>query len=142
MNGWLAMIVGMTLGASSLQTVATPQAPSLALDGEGSAMARIVKVATLSITSDAGLGFSLTVTSGALGNAEGQTPISFQVVTVPAQAAAPSPADFTSPSGAVYVFSTSAPGSVDRELYIRYQAAALQDPGAYAASLEVTVTDN
>jgi hypothetical protein len=71
-----------------------------------------------------------------------QTPIAFQVVTVADQAPPPGAADFTSPSGAVYLFSTTAPVSVSRALYIRYRAADLQDPGTYLASLEVTLVDN
>lgn len=138
-SGWVLVMVGGLASAASLQTVPAFQASALLLD---TADTRIVKVADLSISSSAGPGFSLTVTSGALAKADGQTPIPFQVVTVADQAPPPSAADFTSPSGSVYVFSTTAPGSVVRALYIRYHAAALQDPGNYHASLEVTVVDN
>lgn len=138
---WMLVMVMLAslASAATLNTVPTLQASSLLLN---TADTRILKVADLSISSSAGPGFSLSITSGALAKGDGQTPIPFQVVTVADQAPAPTAADFTSPSGAVYVFSTTSPGSVVRALYIRYQAAALQDPGNYNASIEVTVVDN
>lgn len=132
--------------AASAATHVTPLTSSgaarLPLDGAGSAVERIVKVADLDISSDAPQGYTLTITSGTLGKGDGQTPISFQVVTVGEGAPPPSAAAFTTPAGTPYVYTTGASGAHTRQLYIRYVSAALQDPGAYAASIAVSVVDN
>lgn len=142
-SGYLWVLLGqMALAASSVTSVATTQATALPLDGEGSAIERILKVADVTVTSDAPTGFTLTVTSGSLSKTDAQDPIPFQVVAVPMGAPAPTAADFTSAPGESHFFSTNAQGNAALQLYIRYKAAPLQDPGTYTASLVVSVLDN
>lgn len=138
---WVLLAQG-ALAASSATAVATSQAASLPLDGEGSSTERIVKVADVQITADGTLGFTLTVTSGSLGKSDGLTPIPFQVVTVAQGASAPTAASFTAPAGEAHTYISPTPGNTTRELYVRYTAATLQDPGAYSASVSVTIADN
>jgi len=130
------------LAVTSLTTSATSNADRLALDGTGSSSEHIVKVADLAITTDSPNGYTLSVSSGDLSNADGQTPIAFQVTTVSDGAPAPGSAEFTAPSGSNYTMSTSSAGQADQDLYIRYTPAALQDPGLYSASIALVVSDN
>lgn len=130
------------LAASSVTSVAISQSTALPLDGEGTSTERIVKVADLQIASDSPLGFTLTVTSGSLSKADGETPIRFQVVTVAAGDPPPTAAMFTAAPGESHVFRSDVGGNVTRELYVRYTPAALQDPGTYSHMVSVTAVDN
>jgi len=131
-----------TVALPSLNTTATSIASNLTLDDTGSTIEHIVKVADLTISTQNTNGYTLTVSSGNLSKADGQTPIAFQVITVADGAAAPSSADFTISSGSNYTVSTSTAGQADKDLYIKYRPAALQDPGAYSAPISLSVTDN
>jgi hypothetical protein len=129
--------------ASSAVTVqSTAGATTLELDGRGSASTHIVKIAEVSLTTDAATGMTVAITSGSLAKLDGSTPVSFRVVLVDRAASPPSAAAFTTQSGTPYLFSTSAAGSVEKDAYIKYTPAALQDPGAYAASVAIDVVDN
>lgn len=130
------------LAVTSLTTSATSNADKLALDGTGSSSEHIVKVADLAITTDSPNGYTLSVSSGNLSNADGQTPIALQVTTVTDGAPAPGSAEFTTPSGSNYSVSTASAGQADQDLYIKYTPAALQDPGLYSASIALLVSDN
>lgn len=138
---WVLLAQG-ALAASSATAVATTQASALPLDGEGSSTERVVKIADLQISADGTQGFTLTVTSGNLRKADGNTPIPFQVVTVAAGAPPPTAASFTAGPGESHIYNSSSPGNTTRQLYVRYAAATLQDPGAYSASVSVLITDN
>jgi hypothetical protein len=136
------MLARLALADTNVSPVPASQAESLPLDGQGTSIERIVKVADLDISSDAASGYTLTVTSGSLGKSDAQTPVPFQVVTVAEGAPAPTRADFTTASGAPYVYKATAAGIHTRQLFIRYIAAEYQDPGAYRASVSVSVIDN
>jgi hypothetical protein len=137
------MLAPSPVQASSAVTVQSAAgATSLELDGRGSASTHIVKIAELSLTTDAAVGLTVTITSGSLAKADGSTPVSFRIVLADRDAPAPSSAAFTTPSGTPYVLSTSAAGSVAKDVYIKYTPAALQDPGSYAASVAIDVVDN
>lgn len=124
---------------SSLSIVASPTANASNLDlSEGE---KIVHVADLAMSTNNEQGFTLTATSGDLSKAGG-TPIPFQVTTVDDSAAAPLSGDFSVASGANYTFSTVVAGSFDQDLYIKYTPAALQDPGTYSGTINLTVSDN
>lgn len=128
--------------SSSVTAQRAAGATGLDLDGRGSSATHIVKIAELSLTTDSSRGFTVTVTSGSLSKVDGSTPVSFQVVVVDRDAVAPSTAAFTTPSGTPYLFATIAAGPAEKDLYIKYTSAALQDPGSYAASVEIDVVDN
>lgn len=128
----------------SLTTTPEDTNNDLDLDGEGTAGEHIVKVANLAVVTNNEQGLTFTVSSGSLAKSGG-TSIPFQVTTV-AEGGAAATDNFTVASGTNYTHSTGA-GTVaantkDRDLYIKYTPAALQDPGIYAGSMSVTVADN
>ena len=137
----LSAIAAPALALPSLTTTPAAGVTSLPLDGEGTAMTRIIKIADLALSTDNALGFTVHVSSGAIAKTGG-TDINFQVVTVPNEAAAPQAGDFSVPSGSNYTYATSAAGSNDRDLYILYTPATLQDPGNYSSTINVWVVDN
>jgi hypothetical protein len=127
--------------APSVTAQSTAGATNLGLDGQGNASTHIVKVADVSLSTDAANGFTVSITSGSLTKAGG-TPVAFQVALVDDNAAAPSAAAFTAASGSSYTFATGAAAAVARDLYIKYTPAPFQDPGAYAASIDIDIVDN
>jgi hypothetical protein len=129
-------------GAPALSAQATAAASSLRIDGLASGSTRIVKIGVVSLSTTGPEGFTLSVSSGSLNKSDGTTPLGFQVVLVDRDATAPSSAAFTTPSGMTYFFATSSAVTVDKDLYIKYRPAALQDPGAYTASIELGIVDN
>jgi len=129
------------MAGSAVTAQSTLGASGLVLDGRGIATTRIVKVAAISFSTDTAAGLTLTIASGSLTKAGG-TPVAFQVVLVARDAAAPSSGAFTTPSGSSYQVSTASPSTVERDLYIMYRAAALQDPGTYSATIDLDVFDN
>jgi hypothetical protein len=139
---WVLIVTPATWAAPVLTIAVTSNTDQLSLDGTGSSKEHIVKAADLAITTDSPNGYTLTVSSGDLNNPEQHTPIAFQVTTVMDGAAAPGAAEFTTPSGSIYSVSTESAGQADRDLYIKYSPAGLQDPGRYTASLSLVVTDN
>lgn len=126
----------------TLSTNNTPSASNLPLDGEGSATTHIVKVSTLSLATDSSNGFTVTISSGSLTKTSQETPISYQVMTVPAGDNPPSLGDFTVAAGNNYTFVTNQAGSQNRDLYILYTPASLQDPGNYSATIAIAIADN
>jgi hypothetical protein len=116
-------------------------AATLDLDGQGTASTHIVKVANITVSTDNPDGLTLVISSGSLSKSGG-TDIPFQVTTVEDGSGPASAGDFTSSSGSNYSFNTSTAGTHDRDLYIRYSSAELQDPGHYSSSITITVLDN
>ncbi len=139
--GLTALLVSpIVLAEPALVATATSAATALALDGEGSSTWHIVKVAEVDLSTANTTGLILTVTGDGLTKAGG-TLIAVQLVTVE-HGQIPTASDFTIPAGSSYVFSTTQAGSVDRDLFIRYQPSSLQDPGTYTETLQLTVQDN
>jgi hypothetical protein len=132
----------LAFATPDLTTQATAGATSLGMDGRGNASTHIFKIAELSISTSSASGFLLSVSSGNLAKGDGSTPVHVQVAVVDHDAAAPSSAAFTSPSGMTYTFATTHSGAVQKDLYIKYTPAALQDPGTYSASVDLGVVDN
>jgi hypothetical protein len=132
----------VALAAPALTVQSASTATGLGLDGRGSTSTHVVKIADLVLSTEAAGGLTVSIGSGQLIKPNGSTPISYQVVLVDSAAGAPSAAAFTTPSGTPYTFSTHVPGTVEQALYIRYTPAALQGPGAYAASVNLAVIDN
>ncbi len=127
----------------TLSTTATAGASALTLDGAAAGNQQIVQVADLGIHTNNEQGYLLTVTSGNL-TKTGGTDIAFQTTTTNSGTTALT-GDFTVASGTDYTFSTAtanASGTGDRDLWIQYTPAALQDPGTYTGSITVTVADN
>jgi hypothetical protein len=127
--------------APDLVVSATANVNNLTMDGAGSSTIRIVKVANLSLSTINAQGFTLSVTSGSLTKAGG-SPIPFQVALVGDEVTAPTAAAFTVSSGGTLLHSTNIAGAQDVDLYIKYQSANLQDPGAYSASMNLNIIDN
>jgi hypothetical protein len=132
---------GLARATPSITVASTAGASGLTLDGQGSSSSRVVKVADLELSTDAASGLTVSITSGALTRAGGSS-IAFQVALVDHGASAPAAAAFTAASGAPYLFVTGGAVTLEKDLYIRYTAAALQDPGGYAAAIDLDVTDN
>jgi hypothetical protein len=145
LTGLAALLLGAAAPASAGSAVTAQSSAgtsSLELDGRGTASTHIVKIAELSLSSDASVGLTLTITSGSLAKADGSTPVTFQVVLVNRAAQAPASAAFTTASGTPYLFSTHSAGTVEKDIYIKYAPAARQDPGSYSASVDLDVMDN
>jgi hypothetical protein len=144
---WDAILVysGSAAGGAPAppSVVATPTgaASALALDGRGGSSRHVVHVATLLVDTTAPAGLSLWVGSGSLTKAGG-TAIPYRVLTASGGSGAPGAGAFTTPSGSPLLFATQAAGPATRELFIEYTPAPLQDPGAYGATIELTVMDN
>ena len=127
--------------SSSVTTQAVAQATALELDGTGSATVHIVRIADVVADTNSPNGCTLSISSGSLTKAGGQ-PVAFQVALVDHDAAAPSAGAFTIASGSTYTWITSSAASAEKDLYILYRPAALQDPGAYSASVVLEIADN
>lgn len=128
---------GSVSSTLSITSTATAGASALNLaSGE-----KIVKVSDLAMTTNNEQGLTLTASSGSL-TKTGGTSIAYQVHSVADAATAPLSADFLIASGSNYTFATAAAGDSNRDLYIKYNPAALQDPGSYAGSISLTVSDN
>jgi hypothetical protein len=139
--GAVAIIAQPAIGLSTLNTTPTAIATSLNLDGEGSATTHIIKVSDITFSTDNSTGLTLTLTSDSFNKVDGAN-IDFQVTTVENDAIAPSGAAFTVPSGDNYTYVTETSGTESRDVYLRYTPNALQDPGNYSASIQVSVVDN
>ncbi len=126
--------------SSTLSIVATDTAAATALDLT-TASEQIVKVSDLAMSTNNSAGLTLTASSGNLTNPDSQT-IAFKVTSVDDAATAPTSGAFTVASGTDYTVAGSAAGDFDKDLYIAYTPAALQDPGSYSGTISLTVADN
>jgi hypothetical protein len=140
---WLSLcfaLVGVqpTFGLPYLTSTATGIASNLVLDGRGSTNTHIVKVADIALTTDNSKGLSLFVSAGNITKPGGSS-IAYEVTTVSDGAAPPAGSDFSSGN---YIVSTSTSGTVNKDVYIKYTPAALQDPGNYSGAISLVVTDN
>jgi hypothetical protein len=131
-----------TFATPSLSTSTASSASSLPLDGEGNATTHVVKVATISLSTDNSKGFTVTISSSNLTKVSQETPISYRVMTVISGANPPSSGDFTVAAGNNYTFVTTQAGSQNRDLYILYTPANFQDPGTYSANIAILIADN
>ncbi|MBC6436366.1 hypothetical protein FM036_46705 [Nostoc sp. HG1] len=129
---------GSVTSTLNLASVTTAGATALDLDGDGTTpTAHIVQVADLTIGTNNEQGYTLTATAGSLAKAGG-TSIAYQVTSVANGEAAPAIGDF---SAGNYTVGTTAAGETLTDLYIKYTPAALQDAGAYAATITLNVVD-
>ena len=140
----LLVLLGVQPAFSSPTIISstTSVASNLTLDGQGRTSTHIVKIAHLELSTDDTNGFTLTISSQNLTKSGGETPIPFQVTTVPAGDPSPNDSDFSISPGSNYTVSTTSAGSSSKEMYIKYTPAALQDPGAYNTSISLVITDN
>lgn len=137
----LCGLLGLADASSSVAASQVAQATGLELDGTGSATVHIVRVADVVAMTNSPNGFTLSISSGNLTKPGGQ-PVAFQVVLVDRDASPPSTGQFTTSSGTTYTLITSAAVTTDKDLYIKYRSAALQDPGSYAAGIVLDIADN
>jgi hypothetical protein len=131
-----------TFANPSVSVNVMSSASSLLLDGEGSATTHVVKVSTLTLATDISKGFTVTISSGNLTKTGQQTPIAYRVTTVVSAANPPNVGDFTVNSGSNYTFTTTQAGSQNRDLYVLYTPATMQDPGTYSANITIAIVDN
>jgi hypothetical protein len=138
----LSMLAAKPVIANTiLITNPTLSATTLELDGTGNPSMSIVKVADIHLSTDNPQGCTVTISSGSLSK-PGGTSIPFQITDVADGAGTPSAGNFTTASGSNHTFSISTAGTRDRDIYIRYTPAALQDPGSYSASIIINISDN
>jgi len=137
----LCGLYGPANASSSVMTSQVAQATALELDGTGSATVHIVRVADIVAMTNSANGFTLSISSGSLTKAGGQ-PVAFQVALVDHDTPPPTTSSFTTSSGTTYILITSGAVSTDKDLYIRYRSATLQDPGAYSAGIVLDIADN
>lgn len=135
------LIAKPAIATVSLVVNSTSIATALDLDGTGNSSTHIIKVADLNLSTSNLQGCTLVISSSNLSKPGGRS-IAFQITTVTDGASAPSTGGFTTPSGDAYTFSTSNAGTTDRDVYIRYTAAPLQDPGTYSASITFSSSEN
>lgn len=139
---WLIFASGQpVLALPAVTTTPTSDAGNLLLDGQGTATTQVVKVATLTLSTDSPNGYTVFVSSGNVAKLDA-TSIPFQVTIVDAGSSSPGEGAFTVASGNNYTLSTSQANTANKDLYIRYTPAALQDPGSYSASILLTIVDN
>jgi hypothetical protein len=132
----------VTLGGtvtSSLQIASSATGTASALDLSGGQ--KIAKVADLTIATNNEQGVTLTVSSGDL-TKTGGTSIAYQVTSVDDGDSAPDATAFTIDSGTDYTVGNTTSGSFNQDLYIMYTPLTLQDPGHYAATINLSVADN
>jgi hypothetical protein len=125
--------------APTLNIVATPAPGAGTLDLSGGA--KVAIVATVAIDTNNSTGYTMTATDGDMVNGTATTPIAYQVTSVAAGAAAPAAGVFAP----TYTYASNAANAAatgGRDLYVAYTPAALQDPGAYTATITLAVTDN
>lgn len=125
----------------SLDIVAVPGIGSgLTLHGEGSTALEIRKVATVTVSTLSLLGYTLTVSSGAIQKPLGGPDIPYQILAVNAGAPQPQSSDFTVSSGNNFARCSLTPLTLD--VYIKYTPAVLQDPGNYNATINLEAKNN
>jgi hypothetical protein len=141
--------VAVTTGQVTLGGTVSPTASLTVSNASGTGLdlttnsEQIVKVAKLTTVTNNSSGLTLTVTSGDMVTADAQTPIAYQVTTQAfGTVNPPVTADFGIASGTDYEVVTSAPGTNEYDLYIRYTPAEYQDPDTYSATIDVSVEDN
>jgi hypothetical protein len=136
-------IKGTVTTTLSLAVAGTTGAGSAAALELGTTGEKIVKIADLTMSTNNEQGLLLTVTSANSGSLvkAGGTSISFLLNAVNDAATAPATGDFSAGSGATYTTGSTAAGDANKDLYMKYTPATLQDPGEYTDTLTLTVTD-
>jgi hypothetical protein len=133
--------IGGSVATTTAVTASNPNT-TLPLGGIGTDLAvQIVKAADLALVSNNAQGVRLSMSSGNLVN--GGVSIPFQVVSVAAAAAAPAAGAFTTASGTPHLddITSFSSGAAARDMYVMYDPPALLDPGTYAATITLVLTD-
>lgn len=137
-------VSGTVTSTLDMSVSSTSGATSLALDSSAAGVKQTPQVANLNISTNSEQGYDVSVSSGNLVDDDGVgTPIPYRVAVV-ADGATAADSDFNTAPGTAYHYQTSianAPADGARDLYIQYTPAALQDPGSYTATINLTVTD-
>jgi phage tail sheath gpL-like len=124
---------------TTLAITVTPTGSASTLDLSGGV--KIVKVADVAMLTNNEQGLTVSISSASLTKTGGSS-IPWQVTTVADAGTAPLSAAFTVASGAAYTVGSSVAGTLDKDLYIKYTPLALQDPGTYTGTINLTVADN
>ncbi len=131
---------GSVASTSAVTSTATAEASTLNLYGAGTAQTNVVvKVADMALITNNTAGVTLTAT-GDGGLTNGTSTQVYQVLIVADAAAPPADSAFSSATDAKSV-TDFVSGAAARDLYIEYDAPALLDPGAYTATITVSVAD-
>ncbi len=114
--------------------------PNTAIDLAASQTDTTVKAADLAFGTNNSAGLTV-ASSGTLTLSNGQaTPVPFTVGIVAGSTG--TPVSYVASGATVFTTSAAAAPTTAHALYIKYSTAAFQDPGAYAATVTLTVTDN
>jgi hypothetical protein len=133
--------ISPTLAAPSVEVNTTSIAASLPIAG-ATATTEIRKVADVEVSTTATRGLTLVINQNSLTKTDGITPIAVQFLAIADESAPPAGSAFTIAATTDYEYVTNAAGTTNLDLYIKYTTGQSQDPGNYAATLQLSVTDN
>ncbi|MEH1917838.1 hypothetical protein [Nostoc sp.] len=127
---------------ATIEATDTAGATALNLGGEGTIVTdAVVKVADLTMSTNNASGLKISLVGGTLiGTLTGiGTPITYQVA-VATNGQTPATGDYSANISGLSV--SNSPAEVEKDLYIRYSAPAINDPDTYEGSILLTVADN
>lgn len=140
-GAFAADTTNVILGGTVTSTLAISSSnPNAAIDLAPSQSDTEVKAADLAFGTNNSAGLTV-ASSGTLTLSNGvATPVPFTVGIV--AGASGTPTSYVATGATVFTTSAAAAPTTAHALYIKYSTAAFQDPGNYAATVILTVTDN
>ncbi|MBE9029818.1 hypothetical protein IQ266_08765 [filamentous cyanobacterium LEGE 11480] len=138
--GSIIFCTAPVLAVPNITASAAPGATALPLGDSGGSPV-IQKAADVQVSTVDPNGLTLSILPGSLTKTDG-APIALQFLAVANGAAIPNASAFVTDSSSTYTFATSGAGTDNLDLYIKYTPAALQDPGNYNLTIQLSVADN
>jgi len=126
---------------STLEVVCTDVAGATTIDFDGGSAETIVQVSDCNASSNDDAGLTLTFNPDASFTGPASDVFAFSVESVTDAAAAPIAGVFPA-DDADDTWVTSASGSTDADVYIKFTQDATVDPGTYTSNIAVTAADN
>jgi hypothetical protein len=133
--------VSPILAVPSVEANATTIAASLPIAG-ATATTEIRQVADLAVSTAATNGLKLVINQNSLTKVDGITPVPVQFLAIADGSGPPAGSAFITAATTDYEYVTNTVGTTNLDLYIKYTTGQSQDPGNYAATLQLSVTDN
>lgn len=133
--------VTSSLAVPSVTANATNNPTNLPIAG-AAATTEIRQVADLEISTTATGGLKFVINQSSLTQTDGITPVPVQFLAIADGSGAPAGSAFTTAATSDYEYVTNTAGTTNLDLYIKYTTGQLQDPGNYAATLQLSVADN
>jgi hypothetical protein len=133
--------VAPILAVPSVTANATNNPTNLPIAG-ATAITEIRQVADLEVSTTARSGLKLVINHNSLTKTDGITPIPVRFLAIVHGAAPPAASAFTTAATTDYEYVTNTARTTSLDLYIKYTSGQSQDPGNYAATLQLFVEDN